>query len=314
MILSKNRSYNIIYPILIQIRRIVISYEIQGSKKNNHIVSFMHGILGSKRNWRTPSRVWTKKYPLYSSLTLDHRGHGDSYNIKSSVNTIHSCVEDYLQLLKLEEITIPDIVLAHSFSGKVVIQYLIELEKINGIFPKHVWVLDSIPRPYQPSPDTDEDSSVHHIFDILDDLPKSFESKEWVINALVRRGISQSVALWLASNIITASIFEKDEEYTWKFDLDTIKQLFQDYCDRDMWPLLEQYSGPSILHFVRAGKNKSWTTQIIHDFERLQQRNKRIKLHHMPHVGHWLHAEDLNGLLSMVSLESEIKAGEREKR
>ena len=179
---------------------------------------FMHGILGTKRNWHTPALLWKKLHPQYSCTVIDHRGHGGSNHHKSinKSNTIESCAKDLIYLFNKENISYPDIVIAHSFSGKVAIQYLQELKKLNidntitsnnthttvqPIYPKHVWILDSIPHKYKRGLHMSP-SSVFTIFDILTHLPRTFESKEYIVNELTKHNIEASVIQWLCTNII----------------------------------------------------------------------------------------------------------------
>ena len=68
-----------------------------------------------------------------------------------------------------------------------------------------------------------------------------------------------------------------------------------------MWPFLESYQGSTNIHFLRAGKNKGWTPEILNRFEAVQAKSRgKIKLHTMPHVGHWLHVEDMKGMLDII--------------
>ena len=148
--------------------------------------------------------------------------------------------------------------------------------------------------------------SVNMIFNILFNLPKQFESKDWMINQLVLNGISTPIAQWLATNIIPLknSIQNSNLRFEWGFDLEGIHELFYDFCSTDKWSFLESYSGSSTIHFLRAGKNNAWNDDILNKFAMITSKNSNIKLHKMPHVGHWLHAEDPNGMLNIIQEHS----------
>ena len=95
----------------------------------------------------------------------------------------------------------------------------------------------------------------------------------------------------------------------WGFNLNVINELFTDFCNENMWHFLENYEGDKKIHFIRAGKNKSWTPEVLFRFSEIMKKNelngrKNILLHTMPHVGHWIHAEDLNGMLKIITAES----------
>ena len=141
-----------------------VSFDLYGKKvepgdKDHNIICFMHGILGTKRNWRTPAQKWRNKFSNFSCLTFDHRGHGSSSNIHKltslqhyPLNDIRSCAYDLIQLLQNENLKSPNILVAHSFSGKVALQYIMEINNINeGLTPMerhfdepaHTWLVDS---------------------------------------------------------------------------------------------------------------------------------------------------------------------------
>jgi hypothetical protein len=39
----------------------------------------------------------------------------------------------------------------------------------------------------------------------------------------------------------------------------------------------------------------------------LVENNENISFHHMPHVGHWIHVEDLHGMYKIISEGSGLK-------
>jgi pimeloyl-ACP methyl ester carboxylesterase len=91
----------------------------ESSKKS---ILFLHGILGSKKNWRTPSLTWRKLQPDFSCYTVDHRGHGlSSLKNKDKTSTINSCVEDLNHLLLSDKFlhcdSVPNILVGHSFGN-----------------------------------------------------------------------------------------------------------------------------------------------------------------------------------------------------
>ena len=115
-------------------------------------------------------------------------------------------------------------------------------------------------------------------------------------------GIEKSVAMWICTSI-KPKTSGTGGKYEWGFNLTMIDQLFNDFCDTDMWSFLENYNGNGNIHFVRAGKNPSWTEKVLDRFKTVES-NKNILLHVMPDVGHWIHAEDLNGMFKIISKES----------
>jgi hypothetical protein len=99
------------------------------------------------------------------------------------------------------------------------------------------------------------------------------------------------------------------------FDLSVTSELFQDFCKTDMWEFLYNFDGRGMaangkdakIHFVRAGKNPLWNQQngrILENFQKICSANPNINLHTMPHVGHWLQAEDARGLMDLIKQHS----------
>lgn len=117
---------------------------------------FLHGILGSKRNWRTPANVFTKLHPDFKCYAVDLRGHGDSHHREDSIhnwedNTVHNSAQDlheFIQDTHIGDAKTPTILCAHSFGGKVALKYLERLYLAGHDLPDHTWIIDSLPGPY----------------------------------------------------------------------------------------------------------------------------------------------------------------------
>jgi pimeloyl-ACP methyl ester carboxylesterase len=246
---------------------------------------------------------------------VDHRGHGSSTQPHFtdeviSPHTVSQCATDLHQLLSGYLDVQPHVLLAHSFGGKVALEYLKQCVEKNIALPKHTWIIDSIPGKYHRSETGGQ--SVTKLFQILKELPREFISKESMIKQIVDRGIDKPVALWLATNLVSieGKVDERGSELPatvgWGFDLDTINELFEDFSGYDLWPFLENYRGDCQIHFLRAGKNVAWTNDILYKFEDLAYQNPKIKLHTMEHVGHWVHVEDLEGMLQLIFRETNL--------
>ena len=126
------------------------------NEKSEKSLFFLHGILGSKRNWRTPANVFRKLHPNFTCYAIDLRGHGESHfiddsKIKWENNTVYNSAEDLHELIinqKINSINTPNILCAHSFGGKVALKYLEKLYLSDMELPDHTWILDSLPGPY----------------------------------------------------------------------------------------------------------------------------------------------------------------------
>lgn len=277
----------------------------------------LHGILGSKKNWRTPSNMFTKMYPQFHAVAMDHRGHGLSGTSLPGEHTVASCAKDVLRTLQQGNLPAvfrdapPTIICGHSYSGKVVLSMLDILQKENAPLPEHVWVLDSMPGHYDLDLDASHQNSVSGIIGEIMALPAEFESKAWVEDHLKSKRIPKGVVDWLSTNIIQVEEVDgtpkNPKAFRYSFDIKIVKPLFDNFCHLSMWDFLDTYSGSAHIHFIRAGKNGAWTQETLDRFAKLIATNDKIHLYTMPHVGHWLHAEDPNGVLDMIATHSGVK-------
>ena len=305
---------------------------------------FMHGILGSRRNWRTPANMFLKKHAgEFQAFTLDHRGHGGSRDVgrgRAGANSVAACAEDLEAWLHSPEVAgqvfmaTPAVLCAHSFGGKVALAFIAARRARGEPIPKHTFVLDSSPGLYaEPKQQKQEHgpnnthqaesrysvNSVHGIFEALRasesgsagpgpgaPLPGSFSSPKAAVEALQSRGVALPVAQWLASG---CHIPAGQQSYVWGFDLTTASALFSDFCQLDLWSALENFDGrgaaldgtDALIHYVRAGKNKMWAERDVKRLEQLQATGAGVRTVLMPNVGHWIHVDDCEGLLALIT-------------
>ncbi len=306
-----------------------------------HVIGFLHGILGNKKNWRTPAKAFIQKHPYYSGFTVDLRGHGDSSAVTSQLppNTVRACSEDLHRLFRSEEfrslhpqfrsrsvsadtmdlslVNHQNVVLCgHSFGGKVLLEHLHALTSStsSGVPAPAVefttFILDSIPDIFDPNYDSQlhRHQSVNAIIKLLVTSPRLFPKKEDAMKFLETNGQTRFVSQWLLMNLIPVT--ENDVIVGWKFcfDIEGIDELFNDFQRLSYWDMLERFnqhtSSPSPngkIVFVRAGKNPFWKHNQVHErLAEISAKNPHVKYVTMPHVGHWLHSEDLIGLLQVM--------------
>jgi len=233
---------------------------------------FLHGILGSKRNWRAPALAFRKLHPHFQCVTVDLRGHGQSQQqTLINHNTIMQCVDDISQVINaptlgipvVNNTAVPDLLCGHSFGGKVALAYISKLHAEDESLPLNTWIIDSLPGAYHRNSfaENGDFESVFKVFEVLATLPTSYTTREEMVDSLcTTHGFEKSLALWLATNL-TLDI--PTQQFIWSFDLMVIKSLFEDFCALDMWEFLETYDGTGKLHFLRAGRNQAWTPEVF---------------------------------------------------
>jgi pimeloyl-ACP methyl ester carboxylesterase len=121
----------------------------------------MHGIVGSKRNWKTCSKTFLAAHEAHfdQSVTVDHRGHGNSHGFKTP-HTVAACSDDLTGLLASLQVcdnpgvgAMPGLLSGHSFGGKVALLYIQRLMRSQEYtkVPLNTWILDSHPGIFQVS-------------------------------------------------------------------------------------------------------------------------------------------------------------------
>ena len=163
-------------------------------------IIFMHGILGSKKNFRTAAKQIVKdRYGFNVAVTLDHRGHGKSPTppILTGItyDTVNSCADDVRLLVKSGLLPInpegPTVLCGHSFGGKVALLYLKQCIEAGLPLPRHTWILDSLPGQYDRKldamqrPDVSVSYVLHSVQSLYTNAADNFRSKDTVVEALL---------------------------------------------------------------------------------------------------------------------------------
>ena len=276
----------------------LLSLQSYGRDDAKKTMVFLHGILGNKKNWRTPCSKFKSLDPDIRCIAIDLRGHGDSSGLMGA-NTLANCAVDLNATLKHYDIQ-PSVLCAHSFGGKVALSYLDLLQQTGGVKPPVTWILDSLPGPYPKEAMRSDSNSILGVLGALERVPNPIPSRDWFVKYMIGQNISKDIALWLATSITT-----RDGQLCFTFDLSTIKHLFDDFCSYDAWPVLENFQSSERVLYLRAGKNTAWTPSVISKFDSLANKNA-IKLFTMPHVGHWMHSEDVNGFVDIIRVNTPL--------
>lgn len=320
----------------------------------------LHGILGNKKNLRTFAKELQKLRPNLQTVLLDHRGHGDSIALADgSANTVAACAHDLEETFASKDFLgavfhdldpnhpqqhrfVPDMLCAHSFGGKVALQYYqnqlhAKSQKPSGGL-KDIWVLDASPFKYPAS--VLHDSSAHSVAQVIDCLikaPRFFPHRNAAQQYLTETAhLPLSLAQWLSASMLpAASLLERQPqpsgdgdvrgtEVAFALDLGAVQSLFKDFVGADFDHFLREVghkeaAHDTVVHFLRAEKNALWDTSG--DWQRLREIAADAQRHHdhstakhrrrtpvdaleMQGVGHWLHAEQPAQLARLLHAHS----------
>lgn len=244
----------------------------------------MHGILGSGNNWRTVARRLVAQAPDWEFILVDLRNHGRSHPA-APPHTLQACAQDLIELG--EHLGgAPELVIGHSYGGKVAIAYAEEADA------EQVWVLDATPG--ASTPEAESRSEVAGVIRALRQVPVPLQRREELLDLLGGMGLSDMLSRWMTTNLTRG-----EGGLVWSFDLDAVEAMLRDYLAQDLWHVLESPWRPAELHVVRAERSDRWTPEVLEHFEALPEA-ARVHLHLLPDAGHWLHVDNPGGLMDLL--------------
>ena len=236
--------------------------------------------MGSSNNWRSFCVRLNRLRPEFRFILIDLRNHGRSSAMTSN-NTIRGCVEDLMDLAAT--IGEPDILIGHSFSGKVVLDYA-------GLAnPEQIWVLDSPPGP---GSSKHLNSEVQQILSALWEVPMPLDDRFSLKRILINKGFKESVAEWMITNLRP-----HQGGFVWRFNLAGIEEMIADYYTRDMWPHIEKSNSNTDIRLIKAAESDRWSPSESNRFQALEATGRGLVL---DNAGHWLHVDNMPGLQMLL--------------
>ena len=253
---------------------------------------FLHGILGTRGNWRSFARQWVHRRPDWGGILVDLRHHGDSLGSWSAPDTVGACAADLdaFMLLSGRAGSVRG-VLGHSFGGKVALEWLAQRA---GDLDVAV-VLDTGPGV---RPDARGSEAVVSITVLLERMPKRFAQRADFVRWLEAAGVARPISQWLAMNVRR----QDDDTFTFAVDLDAVKAMLDDYFSLDRWDVIESPPGRAHLTFVMGELSP---VLVPEDRARLRaaaaNRPDRVACHEIARAGHWVHVDAPHALLEIVT-------------
>jgi pimeloyl-ACP methyl ester carboxylesterase len=249
---------------------------------------FLHGILGTRANWRGIARRFVEARPRWGAILVDLREHGDSLGL-SGPHTVGAAAADLTELEGSLALPIGG-ALGHSFGGKVVLEWL---RSRQGQLTE-AWTIDSSPSPIGANRDT---SATAEVIRTLEALPRHWASGEAFIAAMVEAGQPPAIAQWLAMNLRRTDGGER----TFGPDLGVIRDLIDDYANADSWDVLEALPEGCTLDLVIGGRSEVFSASDRERVGQLANRNSNISVHVIERAGHWVHVDAADALLALLT-------------
>mgnify|MGYP002784662401 CR=1 FL=1 len=262
-----------------------------GDDHDNTIV-FLHGLLGQGRNLK----CFAKQVCAVTGRTgylLDLRGHGASR--LSMVGTsgpladarAHSfadCVGDVDRTIQALNVSCRTLI-GHSWGGRMALQYASEhVDRVD-----RVWLLDVVPG--------QANDSVEKVVTIVSNLQDAeFKTKKELVHRLTNEeGLDMATAQWLASSYVGPGNFG--------FDLEVVHDILPEFGTQDFDGMLTTLLEANVkVDMIRGGKNKAWNVETLDRLEKLTKMFPDVfGLHVLPKAGHWVHVDDLKGLVNIIT-------------
>ena len=252
----------------------------------DRLAFLLHGILGSKQNWRGFARKLSRALPGWEIVTVDLRNHGDSPPLPGP-HTVAACSADLAGLAEHLGRR-PAVVCGHSFGGKVALA----TARDHPAGLDQVWVLDANPAPLSAQPGADPE--VRRVMAALRSVPQPLAARSDVVAHLRGQGFSDGLARWMTTNLE-----RRDGGFWWRFDLDAARAMIDDYFALDLWDVTDMPRAAPEIHVVRAERSDRWTDETVQRLE-LPPAGAPTHLHVLPDAAHWVHADNPAGLLEMM--------------
>ena len=247
----------------------------------------LHGILGSRRNWRTFARRIAEACAGWEVHTLDLPEHGDAPH-QPGPHTLDCMVEAIAA--HADAGTPPTAILGHSFGGKVAAAYGHRF----GRALKACIVVDSAPE--SPSTVPAQEGLVPRVIHTLAGCPGPFAERSDARAALRQANLPEAIVAWLLT-----ALKRDGSGWRWSFHLDAMAPLLASYRATDLWAMLEQGGELRVPYTVIcAGKEGRWTPTHLDRLATLQ-REGRVGHHLFEDAGHWVHVDKPGRLLQVIA-------------
>ncbi len=265
---------------------------------------FLHGLLGTRSNWRSIARQFVQQRPGWGAVLVDLREHGESRGFDEP-HTVAAAAQDVETLARSLNRPVSG-ALGHSFGGKVALAWATRTPNCELL-----WLIDSAPgasaiqssetgRPSEQADASTVTADVLRIIEVLGALSRSsthqggFESREAFIEQVSAQGISRGVAQWLAMNLVR-------EANAFRFgpNMAAIDALFADHREVDLWPELERMRDVDV-HLVIGEASTAFNSEDRSKAARVAASRSNVSIHRIARAGHWIHVDAPETLLDTL--------------
>jgi esterase len=235
-------------------------------------IIFLHGLLGSSRNWRSITKIVSEEF---HTLSFDLPNHGKSpKQDMCSVKIMSELILSFLNRRGLKKFSI----CGHSLGGKVGMRIACDLPTAVD----KLTVVDIAPRDYPPE---------HH-------LPTLTALLELDIGNLKSRkeadiALSEKIPNWAFRQFLLTNLEMIKGHLVWLPNLKGLKDSIS-FLSANPLKEGEQYDGKTL--FIRGGKSGYVRSEHVEEINHFFPQSE-IKT--LPKAGHDVHVEDREGFLTL---------------
>lgn len=249
---------------------------------------FVHGILGTRANWRGLARRFVRRRPKWGAILVDLRQHGDSQGFAGPHHVAAAAAD--LDLLDASFESPIEGILGHSFGGKVALAYAADH---HGDLDSVVLV-DSLPGARRTARGSE---GTLRVVSMLRELSRDWSSREDFVEAVVGEGHEEPLARWLAMNLQV--IAGAGDRYRLRLDLDAIGELLADYFAVDLWSVVEAMPRGMHVEMVVGGASTIFDGEALDRAAAVAARVPAMNLEVIEGAGHWVHVDAPGPLLAV---------------
>ncbi len=235
-------------------------------------VVILHGVFGTSDNWQTFGKALAEHRRV---LLVDQRNHGQSPH-SSEFN--YSAMADDLKTLVEEEQLAQPVVLGHSMGGKTAMFFAVRYPELLS----NLIVVDIAPRAYP----------VHHqaVLDAfaaveIDKIQSRSEAEKQMTSLVPEKGVRQ---------FLLKNLQRTDDGFSWKLNLPVIRDNIE--AIGEAVPEGKSFEKPTL--FVRGAKSDYVQDE---DETLIKQHFPKAQIATVKKAGHWVHAEQPEALLKVVT-------------
>lgn len=153
--------------------------------------------------------------------------------------------------------------------------------------------------------DASANESVEQVIDTVDQVVTNIQNssstidRKQIVEELIKAGLDRGIAMWLASS------FDGSD---FGFDLSVVHGILPEFATQDFYGLLDEILMRDIkVDLVRGGKNQEWNTgsdgmSTLRELEEIRlQYPEKFATHVLPKAGHWIHVDDMKGLVQLFA-------------